>query len=166
MRVELRTMTRFRNCIMGAGLHGAAFRRTERRVRVRGLGSATQSVRLRHVRHGDDERAGGRSSDVSGGPVHQTRDRSRRTRIFWRTVRSVATPYALDWGWGSTHTLGAITPQQDKDGAWWAFSSWSDGGAATHSYKVASTSGVGDGDRHLRPRRGDAGGSLFRRVWR
>jgi uncharacterized protein (TIGR03437 family) len=50
----------------------------------------------------------------------------------------VPTPSALDWGWGTTHTVGAVTPQQDLHGVWWAFASWSDGGAATHAYQVAN----------------------------
>ena len=65
---------------------GAALCRTERRICVRGLGSATQSVHLRHVRHGDFERACGRSSDVSGGPIHQAYDCTCRIELFWRTV--------------------------------------------------------------------------------
>jgi len=53
---------------------------------------------------------------------------------------AVRTPTTLDWGMGSTHTLGVVSPQQDYYGKWWVFSSWSDGGAATHPYKVASGS--------------------------
>jgi len=51
----------------------------------------------------------------------------------------VPTPTALDWGWDTTHTLGVVTPQQDNQGNWWAFQSWSDGGALTHSYTVADS---------------------------
>jgi uncharacterized protein (TIGR03437 family) len=50
----------------------------------------------------------------------------------------ITTPASLEWGWDSTHTVGLSTPQVDRFGKWWAFSSWSDGGAANHSYKVAS----------------------------
>jgi uncharacterized protein (TIGR03437 family) len=54
----------------------------------------------------------------------------------------VPTPAVLDWGWGSTHTLGAITPQTDQGpGKYWVFSSWSDGGALNHAYKVPSDLG-------------------------
>lgn len=49
----------------------------------------------------------------------------------------IGTPAALEWGWNSVHTVGAIVPVQDKTGNWWAFSSWSDGGASTHAYTVA-----------------------------
>ena len=52
----------------------------------------------------------------------------------------VPTPNELDWGVGTTHTLGVISPQSDLKGNHWVFSSWSDGGAATHAYKVASVS--------------------------
>ena len=48
-------------------------------------------------------------------------------------------PAAIQWGWGSTHTVGAVTPQQDNHGLYWLFSSWSDGGTATHSYVVGQT---------------------------
>jgi uncharacterized protein (TIGR03437 family) len=49
----------------------------------------------------------------------------------------VPTPSTLEWGWGSTHSVGTISPQQDQTGLWWVFSSWSDGGAANHTYQVA-----------------------------
>jgi uncharacterized protein (TIGR03437 family) len=52
----------------------------------------------------------------------------------------VTTPVTLDWGWDSTHSVGPVSPQLDKEGGWWVFSSWSDGGAATHAYKVAEVS--------------------------
>jgi uncharacterized protein (TIGR03437 family) len=48
----------------------------------------------------------------------------------------IYTPITLDWGAGTTHSVGAITPQADKKGKYWAFKSWSDGGAATHAYVV------------------------------
>src|SRR5262249_31200819 len=48
----------------------------------------------------------------------------------------VSTPAALDWGIYTTHTVGPVTPQQDKNGKWWAFQSWSDGGAQIHGYAV------------------------------
>src|SRR5262249_10368773 len=49
----------------------------------------------------------------------------------------VPTPSSFDWGWGSVHSVGPVSPQQDRQGRWWVFSSWSDGGASTHAYKVA-----------------------------
>ncbi|MGA2770057.1 MAG: hypothetical protein ABSG26_04495 [Bryobacteraceae bacterium] len=49
----------------------------------------------------------------------------------------VTTPTTMEWGWGSTHSVGMISPQQDDTGHWWIFSSWSDGGAPTHAYQVA-----------------------------
>lgn len=52
----------------------------------------------------------------------------------------VSTPTSLDWAWGSTHTVGPVSPQEDKTGRWWAFAGWSDGGDSTHSYKVANLS--------------------------
>jgi uncharacterized protein (TIGR03437 family) len=48
----------------------------------------------------------------------------------------VPAPATFDWGFGSTHVLGAPTPQMDKNGAWWVFSQWSDGGAANHTMSV------------------------------
>ena len=51
----------------------------------------------------------------------------------------VPTPTVLQWGYNSTHTLGVISPQQDINGQWWAFQSWSDGGALTHAYTVAAS---------------------------
>jgi uncharacterized protein (TIGR03437 family) len=49
----------------------------------------------------------------------------------------VPTPTTMEWGWGSTHSVGTISPQRDQTGHWWVFSSWSDGGAANHAYQVA-----------------------------
>jgi len=50
----------------------------------------------------------------------------------------IATPASVQWGMGSTHTLGAVSPQEDNQGVTWVFSSWSDGGGSTHSYTVAA----------------------------
>jgi uncharacterized protein (TIGR03437 family) len=49
----------------------------------------------------------------------------------------VLTPTTMEWGWGSTHSVGPISPQQEQTGHWWVFSSWSDGGAPNHAYQVA-----------------------------
>jgi uncharacterized protein (TIGR03437 family) len=51
----------------------------------------------------------------------------------------VPTPTVMQWGWDTSHTLGVITPQLDNAGKWWAFQSWSDGGASTHAYQVAES---------------------------
>jgi uncharacterized protein (TIGR03437 family) len=52
----------------------------------------------------------------------------------------VYTPITLEWGWGSSHTLGVVSPQQDSHGARWVFASWSDGrGGANRTYEVDST---------------------------
>jgi uncharacterized protein (TIGR03437 family) len=42
----------------------------------------------------------------------------------------------LQWGRGTTHTLGVISPQTDVNGNRWVFDSWSDGGAATHTIVI------------------------------
>jgi uncharacterized protein (TIGR03437 family) len=47
---------------------------------------------------------------------------------------TIGTPTTLEWGAGSAHSVGAVSPQQDRFGNWWAFSSWSDGGALNHTY--------------------------------
>lgn len=53
--------------------------------------------------------------------------------------RAVApSPTTLEWGWTTTHTVGAVSPQRDKHGVLWLFRSWSDGGDLTHSYQVDS----------------------------
>lgn len=49
----------------------------------------------------------------------------------------VTAPATLEWGWNTTHALGAISPQRDNHGLLWVFHSWSDGGAAYHPYQVA-----------------------------
>ena len=36
----------------------------------------------------------------------------------------------MEWGLGTTHTLGVVSPQFDTHGRVWVFSSWSDGGRA------------------------------------
>jgi uncharacterized protein (TIGR03437 family) len=46
----------------------------------------------------------------------------------------VTTQIDLEWGWDTTHTLGVVSPQQDRNGRFWVFRSWSDGGAVTHNY--------------------------------
>jgi uncharacterized protein (TIGR03437 family) len=51
----------------------------------------------------------------------------------------VRTPATMEWGWDSTHSVGTISPQQDQTGLWWVFSSWSDGGAANHTYQVTNS---------------------------
>lgn len=51
---------------------------------------------------------------------------------------NITAPVNLEWGWESTHTLGALSPQMDNHGQMWVFDSWSDGGAATHSYNMTS----------------------------
>ncbi len=48
-------------------------------------------------------------------------------------------PVNLEWGLGSVHQLGAISPQYDLHGNLWVFSSWSDNGAYSHTYTVPST---------------------------
>jgi len=52
------------------------------------------------------------------------------------------TPVTLDWGVGTTHTLGAKPWQTDLQGRLWVFSSWSDGGNMTHAYTMPSTSSL------------------------
>ncbi|MBZ5584426.1 MAG: hypothetical protein LAQ30_19880 [Acidobacteriia bacterium] len=54
---------------------------------------------------------------------------------------AVATPWAAEWGWGTTHTLDVLSPQVDQWGKTWVFQAWSDGGAAQHSYTVAEQPG-------------------------
>lgn len=52
---------------------------------------------------------------------------------------TIATPATMQWGFSTVHTLTAISPQRDNQGNPWVFSSWSDGGAQTHAYTVASS---------------------------
>ena len=54
----------------------------------------------------------------------------------------VTTPAMFEWGYGSLHSVGGISPQQDSARKWWAFSSWSDGGALNHAYTVANAGGA------------------------
>lgn len=51
-----------------------------------------------------------------------------RTQVF--------TPISMQWGLSTVHTLGPVSPQQDNQGNWWVFSSWSDSGPAIHAYTV------------------------------
>jgi uncharacterized protein (TIGR03437 family) len=48
----------------------------------------------------------------------------------------VATPASLDWAYGTTHTMGAPSPQVSKTGTWWIFSRWADDASETRSYTV------------------------------
>ncbi len=54
----------------------------------------------------------------------------------------VYTPVTLDWGVGTTHTIGAQPWQSDLQSRLWVFSSWSDGGSITHAYTMASTNAL------------------------
>ncbi|MGB7762901.1 MAG: hypothetical protein WBL61_23910 [Bryobacteraceae bacterium] len=46
----------------------------------------------------------------------------------------VTAPYSESLGWGTVHNVSAISPQSDNTSHLWVFSSWSDGGTATHTY--------------------------------
>jgi len=48
---------------------------------------------------------------------------------------------ALQWGWGTTHSLGA-NPVQQALGVTYVFDSWSDGGAINHNVVVPSQAGT------------------------
>jgi uncharacterized protein (TIGR03437 family) len=52
----------------------------------------------------------------------------------------ITTPVTLQWGLGTSHTLGEIDVQADPLGKKWVFSSWSDGGAPGHTYTVGANS--------------------------
>jgi uncharacterized protein (TIGR03437 family) len=45
-------------------------------------------------------------------------------------------PRSVEWGWETTHTLGAIPVQRDNEGRLWTFDSWSDGGAINHEFTM------------------------------
>jgi uncharacterized protein (TIGR03437 family) len=51
----------------------------------------------------------------------------------------VFAPIALDWGWDTVHTIGPVSPQQDKFNKYWVFSKWSDSGAPNHAYTVGQS---------------------------
>ncbi len=51
---------------------------------------------------------------------------------------TVLTPVTFDWGIGTVHSVGPVSPQTDKWGKSWVFSSWSDGGAMYHAYTAGS----------------------------
>ncbi|HSW49829.1 MAG TPA: hypothetical protein VLH09_06615, partial [Bryobacteraceae bacterium] len=46
----------------------------------------------------------------------------------------IVTPRAFDWAPGTGHILGPVSPQQDAEGRYWWFDSWSDGGDAQHVF--------------------------------
>jgi len=60
-------------------------------------------------------------------------------RLVVDTVPTTA-PLTEQLGWGSVHTVSAISPQQDITGNYWVFSSWNDGGNANHTYTVPQSS--------------------------
>jgi uncharacterized protein (TIGR03437 family) len=49
---------------------------------------------------------------------------------------SLTAPASLEWGTGTVHAVSVASPQTDKFGGVWVFSSWSDGGAQNHNYTV------------------------------
>ncbi|MDZ7265520.1 MAG: T9SS type A sorting domain-containing protein [candidate division KSB1 bacterium] len=52
--------------------------------------------------------------------------------------RTKKTPFDTSWSYGSSHTIGTISPQNKTPQNRFAFKSWSDGGAMTHSVLVKS----------------------------
>lgn len=50
----------------------------------------------------------------------------------------ITTPATLQWGLGTSHTVGDLVLQQDSNNKSWIFASWSDGGAPTHTYVVGT----------------------------
>jgi uncharacterized protein (TIGR03437 family) len=56
---------------------------------------------------------------------------------------TVTAPITMQWGFGTVHTVGVISPQLDSTGNPWVFTSWSDGGAATHAYTVGASATPG-----------------------
>src|SRR6185369_10795133 len=50
----------------------------------------------------------------------------------------VNTPATLDWGMSTTHSLGPVSPQRDRNTKLWSFQSWSDKGAANHAFQVGA----------------------------
>lgn len=55
---------------------------------------------------------------------------------------AVTTPQTYAWAVGSTHTIAAISPVSCGTGCQYIFTSWSDGGAQSHSVTVSSTTTV------------------------
>ncbi|HKE23722.1 MAG TPA: hypothetical protein VKB88_15260 [Bryobacteraceae bacterium] len=55
--------------------------------------------------------------------------------------RSNWTSYSFIWGVGDTHTVSAPAQQTDATGHVWAFSGWSNGGAATQTITVPQVAG-------------------------
>jgi uncharacterized protein (TIGR03437 family) len=53
---------------------------------------------------------------------------------------NVTTPYQAQWGNGTVHSVGPVSPQMDASGNWWTFSSWSDGLAANHTVTMPNSS--------------------------
>ncbi len=51
----------------------------------------------------------------------------------------VAAPLVETWNQGSTHTIATISPQSGGSGIQYAFSSWSDSGAISHTITVPTT---------------------------
>jgi len=45
-------------------------------------------------------------------------------------------PATVQWGSGTTHYIGALTPQTDSLGNSWVFGSWSDGSAVNHAFTM------------------------------
>jgi uncharacterized protein (TIGR03437 family) len=52
---------------------------------------------------------------------------------------AITTPYSMQWGMGTVHSLADIVVQQDANQKRWVFASWSDGGAPAHTYTVGNT---------------------------
>jgi hypothetical protein len=53
---------------------------------------------------------------------------------------AITTPATFTWTVGSTHTLEALSPVAGPTGTRYVWTSWSDGGAQTHTYIVPSSS--------------------------
>ena len=49
------------------------------------------------------------------------------------------TPYSMEWGEGTVHSIAALPNQVDSHAQTWVFTSWSDGGALSHAYTVGAS---------------------------
>ena len=60
--------------------------------------------------------------------------------FFYADGELITTPYNMQWGLGTAHTLTVTALQNDSANKLWVFGSWSDGGAASHTYTVGAGS--------------------------
>jgi len=130
-------------CRTASGTYGAAFEAgTATTYTVTGL-TAGQTYYLAVTAYDTSNNESGFSSEVSGVATDPGSTTVATNPPGLQIIVDGATytsPQTFTWPVGSAHTLAAPSPLSESNGTRYVFSSWSDGGAQTHSISAPSSS--------------------------